>query len=183
MSKKVLLLHGWGGSDAPHWQSYIASELAKEYGCVNFLHFSDVDEPSLSVWMKELHTTLAEFQPDIVICHSLANTLWFHMCNAKPMRVIETLYLVAPPSMNCKVEELQEFFPVQTPKNLYAKNSFLVSSTNDPYMSKEEALALKEELGVPMKLILNAGHINSDSGYGKWEWFLTQVKTQTLDSN
>jgi len=181
LTKKVLLLHGWGGSDAPHWQSYIASQLAKDYGYVNFLHFSDVDKPNLGVWMSELHLTLEEFKPDIVICHSLANTLWFHMCNAKPMRVIETLYLIAPPSMECKVEELSEFFPVQTPKNLYAKDSFLVSSTNDPYMSELEVNGLQEKLNIPMKTLLNAGHINSDSGYGKWEWFLEQVKNQTLD--
>ncbi|MEA2072852.1 MAG: alpha/beta hydrolase [Campylobacterota bacterium] len=181
MRKKVLLLHGWGGSDNPHWQSWLAGELAKKYGCVNFLRFSDMDEPNLGVWMSELHLTLHDFQPDIVICHSLANTLWFHICNAKPMREVETLYLVAPPSLNCQVQELKEFFPVSAPKNLYAKNSFLVTSTNDPYMSKEETFILQKELNIPMKMIENAGHINSDSGYGKWEWFLEQVKSQTLD--
>jgi len=30
MAKKVLLLHGWGGSDFPHWQSWLAGEIAKE---------------------------------------------------------------------------------------------------------------------------------------------------------
>ncbi|HIC78956.1 MAG TPA: serine hydrolase family protein, partial [Sulfurovum sp.] len=32
MSDRVLILHGWGGSDAPHWQSELASEIAKNYG-------------------------------------------------------------------------------------------------------------------------------------------------------
>ena len=26
---KVLILHGWGGSDAPHWQAELACEIAK----------------------------------------------------------------------------------------------------------------------------------------------------------
>lgn len=183
MNKKVLLLHGWGGSDAPHWQSYIAAKLAADYGYVNFFRFSDVNEPKLDIWKSELSATLEDFQPDIVICHSLANTLWFHLCNEMSIKTVETLYLVAPPSMECKVEELSEFFPVKIPKKLYAKKSFLVSSTNDPYMSKEEANHLAKDLNIPMKVLLNAGHINSDSGFGEWEWFLEQVKSQTLDIN
>lgn len=181
MYKKVLLLHGWGGSDYPHWQSWLAAELAKEYGCVNFLRFSDVDEPKLEVWMDELTITLSDFRPDIIICHSLANTLWFHLCNSTAaIKTVEKLYLVAPPSMLCNIEELKEFFPVQTPENLYAKETLLISSTNDPYMSVDEAKELQSRLKVPMKRLLDAGHINSDSGYGEWEWMLKQLKDEML---
>ena len=103
MDKKVLILHGWGGSDFPHWQSWLAGELAKEYGRVSFLKFSDVDFPKLEAWKKELKEELEEFKPDIVLCHSLANTLWFHLCNDNSMRGVEKLYLVAPPSMECDI--------------------------------------------------------------------------------
>jgi len=177
MSKKVLLLHGWGGSDTPHWQSYLAGELAKDYGTVNFLRFSNYDEPKLDVWLDELKSALADFKPDIVVCHSLANTLWFHLCNEEVIATVEKLFLVAPPSMNCKVQELEEFFPVATPKKLFAKKSLLVSSTNDPYMTMDEVKKLQEELNIEMKTLQNAGHINSDSGFGKWEWILQQVAT------
>ena len=176
MSKKVLLLHGWGGSDSPHWQSWLAGELAKEYGCVNFLKFSDVDAPKLDVWKRELNATLEEFKPDIVLCHSLANTLWFHLCNTQTLHKIEKLYLVAPPSMSCDIEELEEFFPLQTPTNLYAKEAILVTSTNDPYMSENEAKELQKKLGIPMKTLQDAGHINADSGYGEWEWILKEFR-------
>jgi len=179
LSKKVLLLHGWGGSDYPHWQSWLAGELAKEYGCVNFLKFSDVDAPKLDVWKRELNAILKEFQPDIVVCHSLANTLWFHLCNTQTFQQIEKLYLVAPPSMSCDIEELREFFPLQTPTNLYAKEAILITSTNDPYMSKNEAEELQKKLNIPMKTLLNAGHINADSGYGEWEWILKEFRAKS----
>lgn len=177
MSRRVLLLHGWGGSDFPHWQSWLSGEIAKEYGCVQFLRFSDVDAPKLGVWQQELKETLAAFKPDIVICHSLANTLWFHLCNTAQMQVVEKLYLVAPPSLECKVEELKEFFPLKPPKNLYAKETLLITSTNDPYMSVDEAKALQKELGVEMVMLENAGHINTDSGFGEWEWMLKELQT------
>ena len=178
--QKVLLLHGWGGSDFPHWQSWLAGELARNYGCVNFLRFSDVDHPKLDIWMQELQKALGSFKPDVVICHSLANTLWFHLCNQEyNFPKIQKLYLVAPPSLKCKIEELHEFFPVQTPQKLYAKETLLITSTNDPYLTNEEALSLQQTLAVNMKILKNAGHINADSGFGEWQWILQEVQGKT----
>ncbi|WP_457747093.1 RBBP9/YdeN family alpha/beta hydrolase [Sulfurimonas sp.] len=177
MSKRVLILHGWGGSDYPHWQSYLASEIAKEYGCVNFLKFSNFNEPKLTLWMSELEEALHEFQPDIVVCHSLANTLWFHLCNKKQnLQEIEKLFLVAPPSLDCSVDELSEFFPLSLPERLYAKNILLIGSTNDPYMSLDELHAMQKVLTCDMQVLKNAGHINSESGYGEWPWIKEELK-------
>ncbi|MDF1878080.1 alpha/beta hydrolase [Sulfurimonas sp. SAG-AH-194-C20] len=182
MSKKVLLLHGWGGSDSPHWQANLASALAQEYGCVNFLRFSNFDAPKLDVWKKELQEALEDFKPDIVICHSLANTLWFHLANTTTLKTITQLYLVAPPSMNCKVQEIEEFFPCKTPKNLFAKEVLLIGSSNDPYMSMQELQKLQKELGVELKVLQNAGHINADSGFGEWPWMLSELKSKLFTS-
>lgn len=178
MKKKVLLIHGWGGSNFPHWQSWLAGELARNYGTVSFLKLSNFDTPELGMWKEELKEHLSEFKPDIVICHSLANTLWFHLCNDNSIGEVQKLYLVAPPSINCKVEELKEFFPVNVPINPHAKEVLLITSTNDPYMSEDEANALQESLGVPMKVLKDAGHINTDSGYGEWPWILEEIKTK-----
>jgi len=177
MYKKILLLHGWGGSDYPHWQSWLAGELAKDYGTVSFLKFSNFDFPDIDVWKKELLNELSTFRPNIVICHSLANTLWFHLCNEQSLEYdVEKLFLVAPPSMNAKIEELQSFFPVALPSKLYAKDTVLIGSTNDPYIAMQELKQLQETLKVELKILQNAGHINADSGYGQWDWILNEVK-------
>lgn len=174
---KLLLLHGWGGSDFPHWQSWLAGEVAKAYGCVDFLRLPDFDHPKLDKWMESASKELCAFAPDVVVCHSLGNTLWFHLCNAGLIkREMEQLLLVAPPSMNCKIEELSEFFPVAIPEKLYAKRALMVVSDNDPYMEIEEAVSLRESLGIPMQTLHNAGHINAQSGYGEWEWMLRYIK-------
>ncbi|WP_428737499.1 RBBP9/YdeN family alpha/beta hydrolase [Sulfurimonas sp.] len=176
MYKKVLILHGWGGSDYPHWQSWLAGELAKEYGCVNFLKFSNFDTPKFSVWKQELLTTLKDFQPDVVVCHSLANILWFHLANTNLLQKVKYLYLVAPPSLTCTIEEVSEFFPVDTPKNIYAHNTTLIYSTNDPYMEEAEAKKLENSLNVRTKVLQAAGHINSSSNFGNWEWILQDIQ-------
>jgi len=174
---KTLLLHGWGGSDSPHWQSWLASELAKNYGCVSFLKFSDMDFPKFDVWQDELEQHLKEFQPDVIVCHSLANILWFHLCNnGKILENIKKLYLVAPPSLACDIEELKSFYPIEIPKNLYADKTLLITSTNDKYLTKVEAQELQKALDVDMEVIKDGGHINADSGYGEWNWILNQVK-------
>jgi len=170
--KRVLILHGWGGSDFPHWQSWLSGEIAKNYGCVSFLKFSNFDLPDKDVWIAELRGELEKFKPDVVICHSVANILWFHICNEGGIREVGNLFLVAPPSFNCDIKELGSFFPCKVPENLYAKRSLLIASTNDPYMQMQEANELQKALDIEMLVLQNAGHINSDSGYGEWPWML-----------
>ena len=174
---RVMLLHGWGGSDFPHWQSWLAGELAKKYGCVDFVRMPNFDFPVLDEWLQHVKNELAFFQPDIVVCHSLANTLWFHLCNENFLnRKIRKLYLVAPPSLNCRIEELSSFFPVDVPETLYTQKAFLIVSDNDPYLEMEEAKLLQHRLGIDMKVLHNAGHINAESGYGKWQWILENIQ-------
>ncbi|MEK6658207.1 MAG: alpha/beta hydrolase [Campylobacterota bacterium] len=176
MKQKILILHGWGGSDFPHWQSWLAGEIAKDYGCVSFLKFSDVDFPQKDVWMSELIKEIEEFKPTIVVCHSIANILWFHICNEIKLPEIEKLFLVVPPSFKCDIKELESFFPCEIPLKLYAKESLLITSTNDPYMTGDEAAELQKALNIPMKVLENAGHINWVSGYGEWQWMFEEIK-------
>jgi hypothetical protein len=176
MKKKVLILHGWGGSDFPHWQSWLAGEIAKDYGTVSFLKFGNIDFPNKDEWKRELAKELEDFKPDIVICHSVANILWFHICNDLQITQVEKLYLVAPPSFKCEIEELKSFFPCDIPENLRAKESLIITSTNDPYMSIDEAKSLQAALNIPMTVLDGAGHINAEGGYGEWPWMLKEIR-------
>jgi len=51
---KVLILHGWGGSDAPHWQAELAAEIAKNYGTVSFPLLDNCHFPSKNRWIKQV---------------------------------------------------------------------------------------------------------------------------------
>ena len=175
MSKKILILAGWGGSDFPHWQSWLAGEIAKEYGKVSFLRFSNFEFPNKDSWKNELIKEVDSFKPDIIICHSLANILWFHICNDIELTEVEKLYIVVPPSLTCDIPELSSFYPCEVPENLYAKETLLITSTDDPYMTQDEAMALQKALHVPMKILDGAGHINADSGFGEWTWMLEEI--------
>ncbi len=170
MKQKVLILHGWGGSDAPHWQSWLAGEIAKKYGTVSFPLLDNPHFPSKNRQMKQVKKLLSEFQPDTVICHSLANVIWFHLCQEAEIKPVKRVLLVAPPSATCDIKTIRKFFPYTPPKNLFAQEAMLVTSTSDPYLTQEEAKILQQDLDIPMHVLQEAGHINTDSGYGEWTW-------------
>ena len=167
---KVLMLHGWGGSDDPHWQAWLSGEIAKHYGTVCFPLLDNPHFPSKNRWMKQAKALLSDFQPDVVICHSLANIVWFHLCHEGEIAPVKRLLLVAPPSLACELETLKTFFPLDPPASLFAEEALLVISDNDPYMTTDEAVVLQKTLGIPMEVIPNGGHINTASGFGEWPW-------------
>ncbi len=175
-NQKVLILHGWGGSDHPHWQSWLAGELAKDYGTVSFPLLDNPHFPTKKRWVKQVKTVLETFQPDTVICHSMANTLWFHLCEEGEIATVDHLLMVSPPRLDLKLDTIKTFFPVSPPENLFAKDAMLVTSTDDPYLTVAEADSLQKALNIPMKVLENAGHINADSHYGEWPWVLEWVK-------
>ena len=168
MSNRVLILHGWGGSDAPHWQAELASEIAKNYGTVSFPLLDNCHFPSKNRWLKQVKKILEEFKPDTVVCHSLANTLWFWLC-AEDIAEVERLFMVSPPSLSTTESTIKTFFPCAIPKNIHANEVHVLVSDNDPWITTEEAESMAKSVSASYRVIADAGHINADSGYGKWE--------------
>lgn len=167
--KKVLILHGWEGSDEPHWQDWIARELAVSNCIVAFIQLSNNTQPDREEWMKESLDVIRELSPDVVLCHSLGNILWFHIAPFVEKEV-EKLMLCAIPQDLGYIRELRSFFPVDIPSDLKAKKVLMVASDNDPYMNIQDAVELSRKLNVRMKIVPNAGHINASSGFGPWPW-------------
>ena len=165
---KLLVLHGWGGSDAPHWQAELAAEVAKNYGTVSFPLLDNCHFPSKNRWVRQVKAILEDFRPDTVVCHSLANTLWFWLCQEN-IESIERLFMVSPPSLKTDEQTIKTFFPCEVPENIHAKEVHMIVSDNDPWVNLDEAKNIATQINATFTTIPNAGHINADSGYGKWE--------------
>jgi len=165
---KILILHGWGGSDAPHWQAELAAEVAKNYGTVSFPLLDNCHFPSKNRWVKQVKAILEDFRPDTVVCHSLANTLWFWLCQ-EDIETVERLFMVSPPSLHTTENTIKTFFPCEVPQNIHAKEVHLIVSDNDPWIKIEEAENIASQINASFTVIHDAAHINADSGYGKWE--------------
>ncbi len=167
---KLLILHGWGGSDYPHWQAHLAMEAAKHYGTVSFPLLDNCHFPSKNRWIKQARAILEDFRPDTVICHSLANNLWMWLCEETDIPSVERLFMVSLPSLNTQEKTIKSFFPCPLPNDIKAKEVHLIVSDDDPWVKLDEAEAVAAHIGAKMTILENAGHINAESGYGKWEW-------------
>ena len=178
MQDKVLILHGWGGSDAPHWQAELAATIARDYGTVSFPLLDNCHFPSKNRWIKQVRQILEEFKPNTVVCHSLANTLWFWLCQEEIPQV-KRLFMVSPPSLTTEENTIKTFFPCTMPKKLYADTIQMIVSDNDPYIKVKEAQIMAKHYDIPLTVIKDAGHINADSGYGKWELIEDLVMEKT----
>lgn len=77
--------------------------------------------------------------------------------------------MVSPPSLTTTESTIKTFFPCEMPQNLYAKEVQMIVSDTDPWVNGEEAKELASQYDIPLTIIKDAGHINADSGYGKWE--------------
>ncbi|MEA1914455.1 MAG: alpha/beta hydrolase [Campylobacterota bacterium] len=178
MSKKVLILHGLGGSDYPHWQAWLATQLIEQNYTVSFPALPNRDNPNFDEWMEFLHQEMEHFRPDIVVCHSLANVLWFHFASWYKIDKIEKLMLVSPVRKNLEIEETKSFLPFPIPKDLLAQEVIMVTSDNDEYISVQEAIELQSELNIGLKILEGAGHINADSGYGELSCAVDWIKRE-----
>ncbi|RUM69593.1 MAG: serine hydrolase family protein, partial [Sulfurovum sp.] len=85
------------------------------------------------------------------------------------MATIERLFMVSPPSLRTTEKTIKTFFPCPLPKNIYAKEVYILVSDNDPWITLDEAKEMASHYDADFSIIHNAGHINADSGYGKWE--------------
>ena len=177
--KKVLILHGLGGSDYPHWQANLEKDLKKLNIAVSFPLFPNKDKPDLYEWKQFLKDEIHKFNPTIIICHSLANLLWFHICDELDIN-LDKLMLVAP-VRNESLEDAKTFFPYPIPNKLKANEIIMITSTNDPYITVEEATRLKSKLKIKMKILKDAGHINAASGFGKLDCALTWINNSNND--
>ncbi len=174
-NKRVLILHGWGGSDFPHWQAWLASELIKQNDIVSFPSLPNKDFPDFKQWIDFIEKEIKHFSPDMVVCHSLGSISWFHILEKLDIKPLEKLLLVAPVRKDCDIKELKDFFPYKIPENLKANKALLIVSTNDVYMNLHEANELQHELNIEMRILENAGHINAHSGFGKFKEVLDWI--------
>ncbi len=177
---RFLILHGWGGSDTPHWQAELAAHIARHYGTVSFPLLDNCHFPNKNRWLKQVREILETFKPDTVVCHSLANTLWFWLCEEEEKREnkiksMERLFMVSPPSLKTQEKTIKTFFPAPMPKSLYAKKIEMIVSDNDPWITLDEATQIATHYHISLTTLHNAGHINDKSGYGKWEWIEKMV--------
>lgn len=94
---------------------------------------------------------------------------------------LDKLILVAPPSKNTNIDTIKSFFPYRIPDDIKSKESIIIVSDNDEYIDIQEAKEFASACKAHLEIIPNAGHINTQSGFGKWE-YIEKLLEQKSDS-
>lgn len=176
-----LLLHGWQNRrPAGHWQHWLAEQLRTDGHQVRYPQLPDPDTPDLGVCLNVLAAEVEQLRrarPNeiVVVCHSLACALWLHAVT-NPDRhglPVDRVLLVAPPSPRFTADhpEISQFTPPPlTAAQLAAAapgGTRLVAADDDPYCPEGAATA-HPVLRDDVDLLLGAGHLDLDAGYGPW---------------
>ncbi len=166
MTQTILILPGWHGSGAEHWQRWLAAELpeAKVVEQENWAH------PDLDAWLANLEAAIRDASgPVILVAHSLGVILAAHHAARHGGERIAGALLVAPGDADVHAAtepDIAGFAPV--PRHRLPYPSVLVASRNDPHMDFDRSEALARDLGSDFVDLGEAGHVNVASGYGPW---------------
>lgn len=164
MRLQPLIIPGWRNSGPEHWQSQWESTLPR----AQRVQQRDWETPLLSEWVAALSAAIeASNRPPLLIAHSLGCIAVSHLPFAIRDKIAGAL-LVAPADVerHGAPSHLSSFAPV--PLHTLPFPSVVVASSDDPYCSVARAREFAQAWGSRFELLENAGHINTDSGYGDW---------------
>ncbi|MFV0285968.1 MAG: RBBP9/YdeN family alpha/beta hydrolase [Demequina sp.] len=172
----LVIVPGWGGSGAAHWQSLWQDAHPKATRTAPL----SWDEPDLADWIEALDRAVASCAATpLLVAHSLGTYVSAIWMAANAGRARGAL-LVAPPDPGRATapEEIQgfardAFAPVGGP-------AIAVASANDPYGSVEHAQWYAAQTRAPLTVIGSYGHINADSGLGAWAQGLELLESLAL---
>jgi predicted alpha/beta hydrolase family esterase len=169
-----LIVPGLGNSGPEHWQTYF--EQAGE----NFIRINQQEwnAPLCRDWVTTIDRVISSYESSsvILIGHSLGCSTIAHWAKESG-KVIKGAMLVAPSDIENPVYTFPAvgFSPI--PTDIINFPTIVVASTNDPWVSLERATFFANQWGSKLITIGNAGHINTDSGFGKWKQGLEILNT------
>ena len=164
-----LIVPGWQGSPAEHWQSHWQRVLPNSAR----VEQDDWMQPRQADWVRRLEEAVTQAPgPVILIGHSLGCVTIAHWAAQASPALLERVrgaLLVAPADVE-RVEcpqPLRNFAPL--PRQPLPFPSLLVASDNDPAASAPRALQLAADWYAEATLLSGVGHINVKSGHHRWE--------------
>lgn len=81
---------------------------------------------------------------------------------------------------NLEFDELNKTFTTKSFNWVKIRNNckrfYVINSNNDPYVPLEKGKFLAKNLDTELIVLKNAGHINTEAGYTKFDFLLEKIK-------
>jgi len=161
----ILIVPGYTNSGPDHWQSRWEAKLST----ARRVQQAEWAKPVRDDWTAQVARAVNEAEkPVVFVAHSLGVPT---VVQAIPLfrKPIAGAFFVAPPDVanpGIRPKHLMTFGPY--PRDPLPFPSVVVCSTNDPFCSQEVAADIAAAWGSHLIHAGDAGHINTDAGYGPW---------------
>ena len=162
----ILFIPGLSGSGPDHWQTRWETKLST----ARRVEQDDWEHPDAAAWPARIvEVVSATTRPVVVVAHSLGVIALVQAAPRLPEGLVRGAFLVGPADVEepgLKPESLEAFAPI--PRDPLPFPSVLVGSRTDPFCSYERAEDLAYAWGSVLVDAGEAGHINTESGFGPW---------------
>lgn len=161
----ILIVPGYTNSGPEHWQSRWASKLST----ARRVEQAEWSKPVREDWVAKIAEAVNEAtKPVVIVAHSLGVAAAVQAVPLFKNRVAGAFLVAVPDVANPEIrpKHLMTFGPY--PRDPLPFPSIVVTSRNDPFSSPEAAEDIAAAWGSLVIDAGEAGHINSDAGYGPW---------------
>jgi uncharacterized protein len=161
----TLLIPGLNGSSDSHWQRY----WARDHANATVVEQDDWACPAIEDWQAKLDEALSNTDGAFLVAHSLGCLLAASYAKSALSKRIRGALLVAP----CSLDNATSLHPCMIRFGSEHLDrlpfpSLVIGSLNDPYMSPDQLDRHARAWGSELSVLGFAGHINVDSGFGRW---------------
>lgn len=162
----MLIVPGLHGSGEGHWQSWWRHDHAN----ARVVMQGDWSSPHETRWMEVIERAIMARPGSLIIAHSLGSILVAKLAHSRVAALVAGALLVAPADINRTSSLHHRTYDFGAmPHDALPFPSMVVASRDDPYMPHAKARTLAEQWGSRFHDLGQAGHINIQSGFGRWE--------------
>lgn len=162
----ILIIPGWSGSGADHWQSRWEARLPT----ARRVEQEDWYKPTRDGWANRIVAAVrGAARPVVLVAHSAGCSAVAHAAEHLKPGEVAGAFLVSPASERAKRAVpgmAEDFIPHRRERLPFP--SVLIASATDPYCTHDEARQLAQAWGSEFVDAGDSGHLNSESGHGPW---------------
>jgi hypothetical protein len=168
MTKRVFIIHGWGGVPNSNWFPWLKAELTKLKYEVIVPAMPNSGRPQAKEWISCMNETIGNpTKSDYLVGHSLGViAILRYLEQLKASQKIGGAVLVAGISYNnLGINEVSSFFDVPVNWNaikVHCKNFIALHSDDDPYAPIVHSEIFREKLGAKLIVEHGMGHLRLD---------------------
>ncbi|HWK53828.1 MAG TPA: alpha/beta fold hydrolase [Hyphomicrobiales bacterium] len=184
MNESVFIIPGFHDSGPAHWQSWLQARLG------NCTRLTGVDwtRPDLSAWVDQAQRQLPAQGRIWLVAHSFGCLVAATLAAVVPERVAGIVFVAPAEPRRFAIDgglrntrydytpralpSVADLLPHELPLSI---QSIVLASENDPWLDFADAQAMANRWRSHFVNLGEAGHVNTEAGYGPWPGFLQQV--------